>query len=767
MAITDLPSELLVLIARNLSSANDIASCVSTCRRWYEAGAAAVYEYNDGQAIAWALENDHNRMVDRALAIGLQLFHLHHLTLAAATGRIDLAKQLLQSDSILTQWRSCNRRQREMTPLLAAAANGSIDMMQLLLDVLNVDTALLKSEGWDPISIACFYRNYDAVQLLLQPALNAGNQVGQLRGCKPLHWAVDAADPEITRLLISRFDGYFRDEHHKTEYLSRALIYAAIYGELQRDQWEGPDETLRTLCAAGVKKAATGTPDDAASCVAILLANGANIEVVERPGEYTPLHLATREGHMAIARTLINHGADIFAVVNTRLGPRTPLLFAAGHSDVQLVQDLLDSGAATETPRSVNWGCNRAIDVAAMAGQPEVIKLLLRADPTCDINKGDPNGHTALYLAAKFGSYDAVKVLIDRGASILCRSNEGYTPLHVANSPDIAKFLLDVGAPVDNTDGHKPAGKRQAARKRQERHVRQGGSPTPLLTACGGGRGSVATFLLEAGADPMAKGLNGCTTIHEAARSGLFEVIALLVSRGVSINQAADDGHTPLHAAVLSGHLNIVEQLLNLGADANARDNLGETPLYLGRNSLDVMMMLAKHGADINDRDPDGLTLLHKVVQPPYKTNTERDFENLVNLGVDLEARDNQGYSVLHTAVKCDSVPMIIEWIIERGGDINAVNNRGWTVLMTASHQDYEDAVNALVRHGANIEATVGGREGGRTALCIAARAGNDSIVQALLCHGADPMTAEGKGDVRCNGIVRWWIEDGQNEEDD
>src|ERR1700759_5640006 len=98
MAIDHLPAELLLAITRHLSSAKDIVSCVSTCQRGHWAGAAALYEYNDGHAITWALKRDRMDIVDRAVAIGVHLFQLHHLTLVAGTDRLFLAKNILQSE---------------------------------------------------------------------------------------------------------------------------------------------------------------------------------------------------------------------------------------------------------------------------------------------------------------------------------------------------------------------------------------------------------------------------------------------------------------------------------------------------------------------------------------------------------------------------------------------------------------------------------------------------------------------------------------------
>lgn len=41
-------------------------------------------------------------------------------------------------------------------------------------------------------------------------------------------------------------------------------------------------------------------------------------------------------------------------------------------------------------------------------------------------------GQTAVHLAAKNGSDDILKTLLENNASVFCRDTAGYTPLHVS-----------------------------------------------------------------------------------------------------------------------------------------------------------------------------------------------------------------------------------------------------------------------------------------------------------------------------------------------
>ena len=95
------------------------------------------------------------------------------------------------------------------------------------------------------------------------------------------------------------------------------------------------------------------------------------------------------------------------------------------------------------------------------------------------------------------GCVESVKVLLERGASVNDKSNEGYTALHLIaqykdeTSADIANLLIKSGAVIDESA--------------------QSGW-TPLMNAQASGNVQLQALLVENGADPKAMEL------HMAAR---------------------------------------------------------------------------------------------------------------------------------------------------------------------------------------------------------------------------------------------------------
>lgn len=208
----------------------------------------------------------------------------------------------------------------------------------------------------------------------------------------------------------------------------------------------------------------------------------------------TPLHVVAQRWDVALAKALVERGAD---VSRRRKDGRTPYAIAELNGNRPVADFLLQHGASPELEPvdQLVALCSRgdrkaaqalrvaypgvvaqigpehyvALYQAAERGDTGAIEALL--DNGFDPNRGDEGiGKTALHCAAMAGREDAVRLLLARGASSAVRDREfDGTPLvwaaegarshhdEMAEYATIGRLLLDAGSPVEWRPGEEPA----------------------------------------------------------------------------------------------------------------------------------------------------------------------------------------------------------------------------------------------------------------------------------------------------------------------
>ena len=131
------------------------------------------------------------------------------------------------------------------------------------------------------------------------------------------------------------------------------------------------------------------------------------------------------------------------------------------------------------------------------------------------------SGVEELADAAMAGDVETVRGIL-AGDPGLAReyTEEGWTALHLAATPEIAGVLLDAGADIEAPNRHKFAGP----------------GNKPLHGATYLNRSEVVRYLLERGADPNSRDNAGFTALHLAVGNGWVECARALLESGAEVN---------------------------------------------------------------------------------------------------------------------------------------------------------------------------------------------------------------------------------------
>jgi ankyrin repeat protein len=268
--------------------------------------------------------------------------------------------------------------------------------------------------------------------------------------------------------------------------------------------------------------------------VDFLLAADAKVNMRNNNG-VTPLYMAAEEGHIEIVDALIKKGADVnvrtYSYINIdddtpplnmeQIGIAyspyyTPLLIATynGHKDV--IETLIKGGADLHMHTDIY---ETPLHIAAQEGNKDVIKILIKWG--ANVNMHTDIYKTPLHMAAQNGHKDVIETFIKGGADVNLHTDTYGTPLHMAaqnGHKDVIEALIKGGADVNL-------------------HTKQ--NWTPLHMAAKNGHTDVIEALIKRGADiNLRTEIDNDTPLDIAAKHGHKDVIETLIKRGAYVIDA-------------------------------------------------------------------------------------------------------------------------------------------------------------------------------------------------------------------------------------
>eukprot|EP00752_Nemacystus_decipiens_P016405 g14662.t1 len=576
-------------------------------------------------------------------------------------------------------------------------------------------------QGVSALHMAAFM-GHMAMTLALLAAGAKINFQGRAR-LSALHWAVGGSRVEIVRELLERG----ADVHLGGPLGKTPVHIAAAFGDA---------DTVSLLCLKG---ADVDRPSDVGwsplhsaayynnvAATRALLSAGADATLRVDGDGASALDLAAEEGHVDIARALIENGVDANAAKETGM---TALHVAAANDRAEVVTLLCLKGAAVDalshpectplflatTRRKVaatralltagadvtlrdNASGLSALDMAVWFGFAGITSALI--EHGVDITAAGVDGCTALHFAAARGHAEVVTLLCLHGAAIDALSDHGCTPLHLAamrGEVAATRALLTAGADVTL------------------RNMEDGKSALDL--AAFEGHADAASAIIERGGDVNAAGTDGQTPLHRAAVGstavGSAEVVSLFcLEYGAAVNASDGGGFTPILSAALRGNVAATQALLAAGADVTLRENMLDfSPLDVAATMghADVVRLIVDHGIDVNAASRDGITALHAAAS----RNRLEVIDVLVAAGADVNAEQvgqGEGDTCLHMAASHAHTPSVLA-LLKYGARADKKNGRGQSPLHAAAAAvnagifGTVEVVDLLLRHGTDEKA--------------------------------------------------------------
>src|SRR2546421_9050330 len=163
-------------------------------------------------------------------------------------------------------------------------------------------------------------------------------------------------------------------------------------------------------------------------------------------------------GHSAVLIAQYHHRPDAVAAL-LAAGPDLDIFDAASVGRTERVAELLDRDASLVNAYSSDGFY--PLGLAAFFAHPDTVRLLLTRGADVAQAAQNPMKVQPLHAAAAGRSFEAVKLLVDAGAPVNARQQEGWTPLHeVVRHGDLetTRYLLAHGAnPRQQNDAGKSA----------------------------------------------------------------------------------------------------------------------------------------------------------------------------------------------------------------------------------------------------------------------------------------------------------------------
>uniref|UniRef100_A0A183TB31 ANK_REP_REGION domain-containing protein n=1 Tax=Schistocephalus solidus TaxID=70667 RepID=A0A183TB31_SCHSO len=675
---------------------------------------------------------------------------------AAYCGEAEIAELLLKENARVNA-----KDFKWFTPLHRACASKAPQVMQVLLN-RGADRNARDKSWQTPLHVAAINGSVDCARLLLDGAANVN--ASDRGGHTPLHHAVYGGHLEVlcfyhfmfcsktlyfaypfippkTRLrfyelsncmhiLLLSWSAY----SFPPEPLLMRLTSVTAEQCIGRPRFLGAQIPMKTIRLSPIQSFSRMTITVSFVCsvqiIDLLCDFGAEVNCRDK-AQYTPLHVAAAQGHVAVVRQLISRGAELHALTGKG---NSPLHIACLNGKNEVVEVLLEAIAeqssdevsedlsasssppSPATPLSADSEAQTSVGFVEPSLRPSTSPLPTSVTPRC---RRLSCNTTISSIGGGGGAQQSSTACV--GEAVAAQNATGLTPLHLAAASTEGDACLERLLAFSEIQGDAESKSREGCSALLDLEVTCGDSErTPLHLAAAHGRCARCRLLLERGANVFAKDRWGNTPLHLAAAHGHDTVVTILLNAGARWDAPGDSGFTPLHSAAAAGFATSLTRLLEAAAaDWNSRSDGTTTGDAIQADGNDFP---AEYGHVVGLKDAHDRNLAHAAA-----LGGSVDCLRLVLFaGVNPFSVDREGRTPLHMAIVSRTVELKYGGVdlprhasvvhsgaifqatasygsSDLGADPNAADRYGCTPLHLAAAYDTEGTlVRHLLDHGAN-----------------------------------------------------------------
>ncbi|GIY18397.1 poly polymerase tankyrase [Caerostris darwini] len=651
-----------------------------------------------------------------------------------------------------------------ITPLHCAAINPNSQYLTALLSS-TPEYNLPDENGWRPIHYASVCKSTGPLELLI--SRNVSLEEPESDGNTALHVAALAGRAQNVDLILRHL---IASEHNRKE--------TAITVSLQ-------DKQCVNAIDKGNKKSYTALhlacQRGHTDVVKVLIKHKANVDKLTNAqhDKLTPLMFASQKGHLDVVKLLVEHNAQVEMKDKKQ---RTALTHGVINGHTHITSFLLRLGA---NPNATDTSGNTLVHYAAAYGWYFSLKLLIEAGASLNLKndwKITPlslafmKGHMGLvdFLVEQPGIDINVDFSNDSGMSLVMQALRsrithsmlerihflvvkqksdctkldfmGNNALHHLVMAEVGEVYIDakMESSEENSDSESSSDDSEAmsrikAKSEEKQLFKEEAQQEhdDLIQ-------EITKLLLDHGCDPMVRNKEGESPFNLAVKEGCLLLVKMFLDAGCELNlDVSHSGDNILHYLVTHARNRKVEPMLQaiLNAKCSSPDSTPHqllcqmAKMYNKNGHTPLLQALHTLGSCRDKESQNRLLTFAKVL--------------LDELGADVSApckkEDGKEASyALHLGTKCDG-GRVIEVLLAHKPPLNVFDEHGQSPLILAIKEENTEAVEALIKAGANVNLKSNDKDKISPLLLASKNVKLGKIVQLLVHNKADVCDVDKK----------------------